>query len=150
MAKTQSVGTKIPSRSNVLSIFSMKTFPQSILVFDCSVCNQLGVVALDFRFGKPFKHQHVVEVAEGLASLIGCLGQALFPCFFWVIVAHPGHASLRSLIDAVMAPLHAYVGLAVESPAFRRASNCAADIFGFIHKPRPVRTFPLGLDGWRF
>ena len=51
------------------------------------------------------------------ASLIGCLGQALFPCFFWVIVAHPGHASLRSLVDAVMAPLHAYVGSAVESLA---------------------------------
>ena len=51
------------------------------------------------------------------ASLIGCLGQARFPSFFWVIVTHPGHASLRSLVDAMMAPLHAYVGLAVESPA---------------------------------
>ena len=67
------------------------------------------------------------------ASLIGCLGQAHFPCYFWVIVAHPGHASLRSLFDALMAPLHAYVGLAVESPAFRRASSCAAAIFGFIY-----------------
>jgi hypothetical protein len=31
------------------------------------------------------------------ASLIGCLGQALFPLFNWAIVIHPGHASLRSL-----------------------------------------------------
>ena len=31
------------------------------------------------------------------ASLIGCLGQARFPSFFRVIVAHPCHASLRSL-----------------------------------------------------
>jgi len=36
------------------------------------------------------------------ASLIGCLGQAHFPSFFWVIVTHPGHASLRSLVDAMM------------------------------------------------
>jgi hypothetical protein len=84
------------------------------------------------------------------ASLIGWLGQARFPCFFWVFVAHPGHASLRSLIDAVMASLHAYVGSAVENLALRRASRCAADTFGFIHKPRPVRTTPLGLGGWRF
>jgi len=28
-------------------------------------------------------------------SLIGYLGQALFPCLFWVFVTHPGHASLR-------------------------------------------------------
>jgi hypothetical protein len=67
------------------------------------------------------------------ASLIGCLGQALFPCFFWVMVTHPGHASLRSLVDAVMAPLHAYVGSDVESRAFRRASGCAAVIFGFFY-----------------
>ncbi len=67
------------------------------------------------------------------ASLIGCLGQALFPCLLWVIVAHPGHASLRSLFDAVMTPLHAYVGLAVESLAFRRASSGAAVILGFIY-----------------
>ena len=84
------------------------------------------------------------------ASLIGCLGQAHFPSFFWVIVTHPGHASLRSLVDAVVAPLHACVGLVVESLALRRASSCAADIFGFIHKPRPVRTTPLGLGGWLF
>jgi len=79
------------------------------------------------------------------ASLIGCLGQARFPSFYWVFVAHPGHASLRSLVDAVMAPLHACVGLAVESLALRRASGCAAVIFGFIHEPRPVRTTPFGL-----
>ena len=84
------------------------------------------------------------------ASLIGCLGQARFPSFFWVFVAHPGHASLRSLFDAPMAPLHAYVGSVVENLALRRASRCAADIFGFIHRPRPVRTTPLGLGGWRF
>jgi hypothetical protein len=32
------------------------------------------------------------------ASQIGYLGQALFPCLFWVFVTHPGHASLRSLV----------------------------------------------------
>jgi hypothetical protein len=81
------------------------------------------------------------------ASLIGCLGQARFPFFFWVIVTHPGHASLRSLVDAVMAPLHAYVGSDVESLALRRASRCAAAIFGFFHEPRPVRDDPVRI-GW--
>ena len=77
------------------------------------------------------------------ASLIGFLGQALFPRFFWVIVTHPGHASLRSLFGAQMAPLHAYVGSAVESLALRRASSCAAAIYDFIHEPRPVRDDPV-------
>ena len=77
------------------------------------------------------------------ASLIGCLGQARFPSFFWVIVTHPGHASLRSLVDAMKAPLHAYVGSAVESLALRRASLCAAAISGFFHEPRPVRDDPV-------
>ncbi len=81
------------------------------------------------------------------ASLIGCLGQAHFPFLFWGLAAHPGHASLRSLVDAVMAPLHACVGLVVESLALRRASSGAAAIFGFIHKPRPVRTTPSGFGG---
>ena len=81
------------------------------------------------------------------ASLIGCLGQAHFPSFFWVMVTHPGHASLRSLVDAIMAPLQAYVGSAVESLALRRASGCAADIFGFFHEPRPVRDDPVRI-GW--
>jgi len=63
--------------------------------------------------------------------------------FFRVIVTHPGHASLRSLVDAMMAPLHAYVGSDVESLALRRASRCAADIFGFFHEPRPVRDDPV-------
>jgi len=82
------------------------------------------------------------------ASLIGRLGQARFSFFFWVIVTHPGHASLRSLVDAQVAPLHACVGLAVESPALRRASSCAADIFGFIHEPRPVRDDPVQIYVW--
>jgi hypothetical protein len=81
------------------------------------------------------------------ASLIGCLGQAHFPFFFWVIVTHPGHASLRSLFDAVMAPLHAYVGSDVESLALRRASRGAADTFGFLHEPRPVRDDPVRIGG---
>jgi len=81
------------------------------------------------------------------ASLIGCLGQAHFPSFFWVIVTHPGHASLRSLVDAVLAPLHAYVGSDVESLALRRASRCAADTFGFLHEPRPVRDDPVRFGG---
>jgi len=43
------------------------------------------------------------------------------------------------------ASLHACVGLVVESLAFGRASRCAADIFGFFHEPRPVRTTPFAL-----
>ncbi len=81
------------------------------------------------------------------ASLIGRLGQAHFPLFLWIIVTHPGHASLRSLVDAVMAPLHACVGLVVESLVLGRASRCAAAIFGFFHRPRPVRDDPVRL--WR-
>ena len=70
------------------------------------------------------------------ASLIGCLAQARFPSFFWVYVAHPGHASFRSLVEAMMTSLHAYVGSDVESLALRRASNGAADTFDFFHEPR--------------
>ncbi|WP_211314303.1 hypothetical protein, partial [Celeribacter halophilus] len=81
------------------------------------------------------------------ASLIGRLGQAHFPLFLWIIVTHPGHATLRSLVDAVMAPLHACVGLVVESLVLGRASRCAAAIFGFFHRPRPVRDDPVRL--WR-
>jgi hypothetical protein len=84
------------------------------------------------------------------ASLIGCLGQAHFPSFFRVIVTHPGHASLRSLVDAVLAPLHAYVGSDAESLALRRASRCAADIFGFFHEPRPVRDDPVRIGARLF
>ena len=87
--------------------------------------------------------RHLNETRRMAASLIGCLGQAHFPCYFWAIVAHPGHASLRSLVDTVMASLHACVGLAVENLAFRRASSGAAAIFGFIHEPRPVRDDPV-------
>jgi hypothetical protein len=83
------------------------------------------------------------EMHQKAASLIGCLGQAHFPSFFRVIVTHPGHASLRSLVDAVLAPLHAYVGSALESLALRRASRCAAANFGFFHRLRPVRDDPV-------
>ncbi len=55
------------------------------------------------------------------ASLIGRLGQARFPSLIGIVVAHPGHASLRSLGDAALASLHACVGLIVESLALRRA-----------------------------
>ena len=82
------------------------------------------------------------------ASLIGCLGQARFPFIFWAIVTHPGHASLRSLVDTVLAPLHACVGLAVENLASRRALIGAAVIFGFFHKPRPVRDDPVMVGCW--
>ena len=84
------------------------------------------------------------------APLIGCLGQARFPCLFWVIVTHLDHASLRSMVDAVMTPLHAYVGSDVESIALRRASRCAADIFGFFHEPRPVRDDPIRIGSLAF
>ena len=96
------------------------------------------------------------------ASLIGFLGQARFPSFFWVIVTHPGHASLRSLVDAVLASLHAYVGSDVESLALRRASFGAADIFGFfyyqighVYMPERARTSsgegrPRQVWWWRF
>jgi hypothetical protein len=80
---------------------------------------------------------------RGTASLLGCLGQARFSFLFRVFVTHPGHASLRSLVDAVLAPLHAYVGSDVQSLALRRASRCAAAIFGFFHEPRAMRDDPL-------
>ena len=73
------------------------------------------VFALNGRFVP--HSSHWCKPQRTAASLIGCLGQARFPCLFWGIVTHPGHASLRSLVDAVMAPLHAYVGSAVESLA---------------------------------
>lgn len=66
------------------------------------------------------------------------------------MVTHPDHASLRSLVDAIMAPLHAYVGSDVESLALRRASRCAAAIFGFFHEPRPVRDDPVRIGFWLF
>jgi hypothetical protein len=133
----------------------------------CMIANGLKVAAQSSCDicceGPKCPHQrHRCNAQRRSASLIGCLGQARFPCFFWVIVAHPGHASLRSLVDALMAPLHAYVGSAVESPAFRRASRCAADIFGFIYYPTghvymPERAQtssgeddPARLGGWRF
>jgi hypothetical protein len=74
-------------------------------------------------------------------------GSSSFSFLFWVIVTHLGHASLRSLVDAVMAPLHAYVGSDVESLALRRASLGAAAISGFFHEPRPVRDDPVRI-GW--
>lgn len=80
-------------------------------------------------------------------SLIGYLGQALFPCLFWVIVTHPGHVSLRSLVGAMMATLQAYVGSEVESPAIWRAVICAVNFFGFFHEPRPVRDDPVRIVG---
>lgn len=92
-----------------------------------------------FRLSQKSAEQSFGDFGCMIASLIGRLGQARFPSFSWIIVTHPGHASLRSLVDAVLAPLHACVGLVVESLALRRASRCAADIFGFFHRPRPVR-----------
>ncbi len=77
-------------------------------------------------------------------------GSSSFCLFFGIVFAHPGHASLRSLIDVFMPSLHACVGLAVESLALGRASRCAAAIFGFIHEPRPVRTTPFGFGVRRF
>ncbi len=77
-------------------------------------------------------------------------GSSSFSFLFRVIVTHPGHASLRSLVDAILAPLHAYVGSDVESLALRRASRGAADTFGFLHEPRPVRDDPVRIGCWRF
>ena len=80
------------------------------------------------------------------ASLIGCLGQARFP-----FLNDLGSLIRVTLLFAVCfgvrkAPLHACVGSVVESPASRRASSYAADIFVFIHKPRPDWTIPS--DWW--
>ena len=106
--------------------------------------------------------QPLVRHVTMSASLIGFLGQAHFPSFCRVFVTHPGHASLRSLVDAVMAPLHAYVGSDVESLALRRASRCAAAIFGFfcyqaghVYMPERARTSsgegrPRQVWWWRF
>jgi len=43
--------------------------------------------------------QHHCKVSM-TASLIGLIGQARFPFSIGAFVAHPGHASLRSLVDA--------------------------------------------------
>ena len=43
-----------------------------------------------------------------------------------------------------IAPLHPCFGMEVESPAFRRASSCAADLFDFVYKLRPDWTIPSG------
>jgi hypothetical protein len=85
------------------------------------------------------------------ASLIGRLGQVhfmfSFPSF-GIIVSHPGHASLRSHCwSGSVGPLHACVGLDVERPASSRAQIVAADIFGVIYRPRPVRDDPVS-DLW--
>jgi hypothetical protein len=52
--------------------------------------------ALSVRFLRAFLS--ISRLQRTSASLIGYLGQALFPCLFWVFVTHPGHASLRSLV----------------------------------------------------
>lgn len=75
-------------------------------------------------------------------------GSSSFSLLFGVVVTHPGHASLRSLSDDLMSSLHACVGLAVESLALGRASRCAAAIFGFFHRPRPVRDDPVQIGRW--
>ncbi len=75
-------------------------------------------------------------------------GSSSFSFCSWIIVTHPGHASLRSLIDDLMSSLHACVGWAVESLALGRASRCAAAIFGFFHRPRPVRDDPVQVGCW--
>lgn len=51
----------------------------------------------------PVLLRHVTDWRQGrmAASLIGCLGQARFPSFSWIVFSLPGHASLRSLIDAI-------------------------------------------------
>lgn len=43
-------------------------------------------------------------------SQIGCSGQALIPYFSQILVAYPGHASLRSLFDTRLVALHVRVG----------------------------------------
>lgn len=80
------------------------------------------------------------------ASLIGHLGQALFCCSFTWDRCHSSGSRFSS--QSVLArhchgPLHACVGLAVERPApSRGVFQAAADMFGVIHGPRPVRTIP--------
>ena len=79
------------------------------------------------------------------ASLIGRLGQARFPFLFEVFVAHPGHASLRSLFDATWGIAARMCRIGCGEPRFETRFRGAADIFGFIHEPRPVRTTPFRL-----
>jgi hypothetical protein len=84
------------------------------------------------------------------ASLIGYLGQALLPVCFGSLSLIRVTLLFAVWFDVRMASLQAYVGSAVESPAFRRASRYAADFFGFFHEPRPVRDDPVRIVGWRF
>ena len=74
-------------------------------------------------------------------------------CLAWDRVAHPGHASLRSLRWPGVGPgrcMHVsdWRWSALLSLAIARV---AAAIFGVIHGPRPVRTIPsLSAEGVQF
>ena len=82
------------------------------------------------------------------ASLIGRLGQARFLSLVGITVAHPGHASLRSPIDALLGTAARMCRIGRGEPRLEtRFSICAADTFGFIHEPRPVRTTPFRCVG---
>lgn len=81
------------------------------------------------------------------ASLIGCLGQARFPFSSGSLSLIRVTLLFAVWFDALVASLHACVVSDVESPALRRASRCAADLFGFIHAPRPVRDDPVRFRG---
>jgi hypothetical protein len=86
----------------------------------------------------PAYRTSVQIAANAAASLIGYLGQALVLVCFGSLSLIRVTLLFAVWFDVRMASLQAYVGSAVESPAFRRASRCTADIFGFFHEPRPV------------
>ena len=94
----------------------------------------------------------LAKVQRKFSSLIGRLGQVhfivSFPSF-GITVLHPGHASLRShWWPGSVGPLHACVGMDVERPALSRVFLFAADLFGVIYRPRPVRDDPV-IELWK-
>lgn len=55
------------------------------------------------------------------------MGQVRFPSLFEITVSHSGHSYVRSLFDAVVAPLHTCVGSAVESLAWTLSHQPVVD-----------------------
>ena len=78
-------------------------------------------------------------------SLIGHFGQVRFFSLLGIIIAHLGHASLRSLGVATWGIAARMCRIGCGEPRLETRLDGAAVIFGFFHRPRPVRTIPFRL-----
>ena len=68
-----------------------------------------------------------------------------FSSLLGIIIAHPGHASLRSLGVATWGIAARMCRIGCGEPRLETRLDGAAVIFGFFHRPRPVRTIPFRL-----